>query len=192
MVLSLDKVALLLKNSGLLLGEVVLLLNSEVLSLSKVVMLLEKIAIVLKSSSLSLNEVLVFLNSALLLQSESVMLLKSTVLTLDEMSLLLKHLTLLFEVHAKRPSGIGNALFNSVLNHRAHVIVDVDKVLLGGTSDHGVGSMIVALLILNGLKVVVDTTSGFLLALTFLRGGTLLDTQGNLLPEMNVGRGSMV
>jgi hypothetical protein len=148
---------------------------------------------------MALSKFVLFLNSPLLVLGEVFVLLKSMVLALNEMALLLEKTSLLFDidsksanVHAKRSSGVSDALLNSVLNHRAHVIVDVDETMVSGTLNHGIGSIIVAVLMLNSLKVVVDTTGGFLLVLAVLRGSTLLDTQGNLLSEVDVRRGSIL
>jgi hypothetical protein len=167
---TLVQLVLLLDDTELLLEELVLLVGLPYrLLLKSTGMLLEITGMLLKGNSLLLKK--------------ASLLLKDLALLLEITSILAKGTSLLLEstdIHAKRSSGIGNTLLDGMLDHGAHVIVGVNEVLLNRAGNSAAlegsgGSVVVALLSLDSLKVVVDTTGDFLVSLALMGCMALLD-----------------
>jgi hypothetical protein len=178
---TLVQLVLLLDDAELLLEELVLLVGlPHGMLLKSTGMLLEITGMLLKGNSLLLKKVS--------------LLLKDLVLLLEITSILAKSASLLLEstdIHAKRSSGISDTLLDGMLDHGAHVIIGVNEVLLNrvGNSaalEGSVGSVVVALLSLDSLKIVVNATSDLLASLALMGCMALLDPKGNLIPKMDV------
>jgi hypothetical protein len=181
-------------------------IHDSVLVLESVGLLLEKTALipkaglVIQKQTVLLQEEVILLvgllpkETALLLDKPISLSLEHVILLLQKGCLLLEDFTLFLEirnVHAEGSSGIGDALLDSMLDHRAHVIVGADEVLLSrvddlATLEHSVRSVVISLLSLHCLKVVVNTTSDFLISLTLERYLTDLDAECNLFAEVDV------
>ncbi|KAI6747533.1 hypothetical protein HG530_015843 [Fusarium avenaceum] len=174
---TLVQLVLLLDDTELLLEELVLLVGLPH------GVLLKGIALLLKSTGMLLEITGMLLKGKSLLLKKASLLLKDLVLLPEITSILAKGASLLLEstdIHAKRSSGIGNTLLDGMLDHGAHVIVGVNKVLLNrvGNSaalEGSAGSVVVTLLSLDSLKVVVDTTGDFLVSLALTVCMALLD-----------------